>query len=307
MSEARTVFDPYDLPMSSYHLLCDLAGMVDIDLIADELGLTPAEVEQAAHAFDLDLTVEAGTGYCPQCGEARVMRRAADGTIECPVCAMRGLTERAEARERAAFDELPPDEQEAIIAGMRSRGARKSRASTMARPTDVDPQELQDYDLAQELTRYRRTIRRAQRYEERLRVLYGGDCGRVPLAAIPDGWDEQRWLSELAKRGKMDKLRETGPWRELRDKILSERPMCDCCGTLPSVTVRHVRSPKVYRETALSETFTATDGTERRNLVALCSKCAADRAERWKVGACDRLTDPPTWILDGRAASELES
>lgn len=297
-------FDPFDLPMSAYRLLQDLAGAVDVELIADELELTPAEVEQAAHAFGLDLTVRAGTSYCPHCREVRVMRRAVDGTIECPVCAARALTASAVARERAAYNELPSDERATIAANMRSRGARKSKASSMRRPAGDDPQALQNYDLAQELTRYRRTIRRAQRYEERLRALYGGDRERVPLASIPDGWDEQRWLRELAVRGKLDKLRDTGPWRELRDKLLRERPLCDCCGTLPSVTVRHVRSPKVYRETALSEIYTAADGSVRRNLLALCVKCAADRAERWKVGTCDRSTNPPTWTLDGRAAQE---
>ena len=296
-------FDPFDLPMSAYHLLQELAGMVDIELIADELGLTTDEVEQAAHAFGFSLAVTAGTSYCPHCRAVRVMRRAADGAIECPVCAVRELTEAAAIRERAAYEELPGSEQATITASMRNRGARKSKASSMCRPTGADPQALQDYDLAQELTRYRRTIRRAQRYEERLRALYGGDRERVPLASIPDGWDEQRWLRELAARGKLDKLRDTGPWRELRDRLLRERPLCDCCGTLPSVTVRHVRSPKVYRDTALSETYTAADGTVRRNLLALCAKCAADRAERWKIGTCDRSINPPTWTLDGRAAA----
>lgn len=299
-------FDPLDLPMSAYHLLQDLAGVVDVELIAEELKLTPTEVRQAAEAFGFNLSITTGKRYCSHCCEVRVMRRASDGAIECPVCAVRELTESAVARERAAYMSLPISERAAIAANKRSRGARKSKASVMVKPASMDVEARQRYDLAQELTRYRRVMRRAQRYEERARVIYGGARERVPLAAIPADWSEQQWLHELAVRGKLDKLRDTGPWRELRDRLLQERPMCDCCGTLPSTTVRSVRNPKIYLATALSETYQAKDGSVRRNMLALCSKCAADKAERWKIGTCDRSVNPPKWNLDGRAVEILE-
>ncbi|WP_156891915.1 hypothetical protein [Adlercreutzia mucosicola] len=87
------------------------------------------------------------------------------------------------------------------------------------------------------------------------------------------------WIRELIAMGRLYRFYKTDEWIELAGSVMdAARRECEWCRDNPGKPVRatcvhHEMEVRDHPELALSRTYTAADGTERRNLWAICDAC----------------------------------
>ena len=111
------------------------------------------------------------------------------------------------------------------------------------------------------------------------------------------------WIRSLIREDTIYKFYKTDDWLELRADVLRDQHYeCQRCIESGIYTraemVHHVNEVRKVPRLALSRTFIDKDGTEQKNLIALCNNCheiVHDRLKEWQKNMNPKFENEERW------------